>query len=317
MLHHFQIRFKWQVLRTRLFLDRLRAKNFLFPVSVFVLTTSALMVYYNLFQYTSLWQEYTLASGNAFHFCEANQMDSFIRQPSNTWSNLAFLLVGLFTLTLGIQDLKYSKRKESDNFLVRYPIFSIMFGLSAIYLFIGSFFYHASLTSFFQKMDQAGMYSLVVMVITFNIYKIFPLIRINGKWKSSHAVWVAFAAGANYLILTTMVKFNINILFPALVIIAFLTSVYYLLFVSREHYFTKYLWAAFIILILSAVIWILDRTNTICSPTSIFQGHALWHILNAISILFVYMYYRSGAVPVQKTIEWREERRRKRLGITE
>ena len=103
-------------------------------------------------------------------------------------------------------------------------------------------------------------------------------------------------------------------LFPALVIVAFLTSVYYLLFVSREHYFTKYLWASFVILVLSAIIWILDRTNSVCSPESIFQGHALWHIMNAASILFIYMYYRSGVVPVQKTLEWREERRKRRRG---
>lgn len=314
MMKNFPIQIKWQILRTRLYLDRLRGRNFLFPLLVFVLTTTGLLLYYNLFQTSNLWQEWNIASGNAFHFCEANRMDSLIRQPSNTWSNLGFFLVGLFTLTLGIQDLKYSERKESDNFLVRYPIFSIMFGLSAIYVFIGSFFYHASLTSFFQKMDQAGMYSLIIMVITFNIYKIFPLIRIKGEWRSSHALLMAFAMGMNYLILTTMVKFNINVLFPALVIVAFLTSVYYLLFVSREHYFTKYLWASFVILVLSAIIWILDRTNSVCSPESIFQGHALWHIMNAASILFIYMYYRSGVVPIQKTLEWREERRKRRRG---
>jgi len=29
------------------------------------------------------------------------------------------------------------------------------------------------------------------------------------------------------------------------------------------------------------------------SITSIFQGHALWHILNAVALLLIYLHYRS------------------------
>ncbi|HLP51436.1 MAG TPA: ceramidase domain-containing protein, partial [Chitinophagales bacterium] len=271
-------RIKWKLLKTRLYFERLHARMFYLPIIIFLLSTLALTLYYHLFQFTDLWAHWSEANGNAFHFCEMNRMDELIRQPANTWSNLGFFLVGLFTLTLGIHDLKYSERKKSDNFLVRYPIFSIMFGASAIYLFIGSFFFHASLSGFFQKLDQAGMYAVVVMVLVFNLYKIFPIIRVKGQYKSSHALMVAFGVALNYLLYTSIYKVNINILFPALVLIVFLTSCYYLLFVSREHYFTNYLWAGTTILLLSAVVWILDRTNTVCNPESIFQGHALWHI---------------------------------------
>lgn len=303
------IHLKWQLLRTRLYLERLQVRMFFLPTVVFLLSVVALVLYYSLFQFTDFWANYNQANGNAFHFCELNRMDQLIRQPSNTWSNLGFFIVGLITLTLGIQDLKYSQRKESDNFLVRYPIFSIMFGASAIYLFVGSFFYHASLTEFFQKLDQTGMCSVVVMVLVFNFYKIFPLVRIKGKYKSSHALMIAFGMGVNYLIYASLYRININVLFPMLILVVFLTSCYYLLFVSKEHYFTNYLWAALAILVISSGIWILDRTSVVCSPTSIFQGHALWHILNAFSILFVYLYYRSGTVPLNQVILARETRR--------
>ena len=308
------IQIKWQVLRTRLYFERLEWKMFFLPAGVFVLSALSLTLYYSVFQFTDLWEQMSQANGNAFKFCEMNRMDELIRQPANTWSNLGFFLVGLFTLTLGIHDLKYAERKQSDNFLVRYPIFSIMFGASAIYLFVSSFFYHASLTEFFQKLDQTSMCSVAVMVLVFNLYKIFPLIRVNGKYKSSHALMIAFGMGVNYLIYTSLYKININLLFPMLVGIVFLTSCYYLLFVSKEHYFTNYMWAAFAILILSGSIWILDRTNTVCNPTSIFQGHALWHILNAVSILFIYLYYRSGVAPLHKVVAAKEERRALRRG---
>ena len=308
------IRIKWQLLRTRLYLERLHPRMFFLPVVVFLLSTLSLTLYYTLFQYTAFWQHWSEANGNAFHFCEMNHMDELVRQPANTWSNLGFFLVGLFTLTLGIHDLKYSERKKSDNFLVRYPVFSIMFGVSSIYLFIGSFFFHASLTEFFQKLDQTGMCSVVVMVLVFNFYKIFPLIRIKGKYKSSHAIMIAFGMGLNYLIYSSLYKININILFPSLVLFVFLTSCYYLLFISKEHYFTNYLWAGVSILVLSSTIWILDRTSVVCNPTSIFQGHALWHIFHAASILFIYLYYRSGVAPLQKVIVAKEERRALRRG---
>jgi hypothetical protein len=307
------IHIKWQVLRTRFYLERLHVRAFFLPAFVFLLSTACLSLYYFLFQNTHFWQNWNLATGNTFHFCEMNRMDQLVRQPSNTWSNLGYFLVGLFALTLGVHDLKYVDRKKSDNFLVRYPIFSIMFGLSAIYLFVGSFFYHASLSQFFQKLDQAGLYSVVVMLLTFNLYKIFPIIRVGGKFRSSHALMIAFALGVNYLIYSTLFQININILFPALVTIVFLTSCYYLLFVSKEHYFTNYLWAAVFILILASVIWIMDRTNTVCSPESILQGHALWHLFTAASILFTYLYYRSGNAPINKVILAKQQRREMRL----
>jgi hypothetical protein len=300
---------KWQLLKTRLYLEHLRAKQFFLPAFIFVLATLGLMFYYSLHKFNDIWELWNPATGNAFHFCESNRMDQLIRQPSNTWSNLGYLVVGLFALTLGVQDFKKTGRKQSDNFLVRYPIFSIMFGLSAIYLFVGSFLYHASLTSYFQKLDQTGLYSVVVVFITFNLYKIFPLIRVKEEWRSSHALMVAIAVGLNYLIFVKLWAININVLFPTLVLLVFLTSIYYMLFVNRDHYFTNYLWAAYSILLLAGIIWILDRTNMVCSPDSIFQGHALWHLLTAASIFFIYLYYRSGTVPLTEVIELKDRRR--------
>ena len=309
------VRIKWQLLRTRLYLQHLTPKAFALPLSIFVLTTAALIFYYGLFRFTDFWQPWSPAGGNAFHFCESNRMDQLIRQPSNTWSNLGYLLVALFMLTMWVNDLKQTERKASDNFLVRYPIFSLTFGLSALYLFIGSFLFHASLSRFFQKMDQTGVYSIAIIILAFNLYKIFPVFRFKGQWKSSHTLMTLLALVLNFLIFEKLWLININILFPAIMSLVFLTSSYYLLFVSREHYFTNYLWAALCVLLLATVIWILDRTNVACNPESMFQGHALWHLLTAASIFFIYLYYRSGTVPISQTIAVREERRRARNGF--
>ena len=313
-MNKFRVHLKWQILRTRLYMEYLSPKAFYLPAVIFLLTTAALIGYYNLNHALNLWSPFSLASGNAFHFCEQNHMDELIRQPSNTWSNLGFFVVGLVTLTLGIHDFRNADRKQSSNFLVRYPIFSIMFALSAFYVFLGSFLYHASLTEFFQKLDQAGLYSVIVMAITFNLYKIFPVVRVKEKYHSSHALMVAFAVGFNYLIFTKLMpNININVLFPFLIVVIFITSVYYLMFISKEHYFTNYLWAAFAVLILASIIWILDRTSVVCNPTSMFQGHALWHLFCSVSIMLIYMYYRSGKLPLEEAIAYKKERREMRI----
>ena len=40
-------------------------------------------------------------------------------------------------------------------------------------------------------------------------------------------------------------------------------------------------------------IWILDQKGLICAPHSLLQGHALWHLLGALSLWLTFNYYRS------------------------
>jgi len=40
-----------------------------------------------------------------------------------------------------------------------------------------------------------------------------------------------------------------------------------------------------------------------CSPTSIFQGHAVWHLINTSSIALAYLYYRRETFLTQEEQE--------------
>jgi len=40
-------------------------------------------------------------------------------------------------------------------------------------------------------------------------------------------------------------------------------------------------------------IWNLDQHGTLCSPESLLQGHAAWHLLGATSLWLTFLYYRS------------------------
>ena len=53
----------------------------------------------------------------------------------------------------------------------------------------------------------------------------------------------------------------------------------------------KNLMKAIVIMSIAFLIWIVDYTRLVCSPTSIVQGHAIWHILGAVAAWFIYKHY--------------------------
>lgn len=287
---------KVSILRDRLELEHLRLRAFYLPAGIFILTTLVLLDVYHAYRHYDLWSGMPEAGGNAFRFCEANHMDEAIRQPSNTWSNLGYLIVGLFTITLAVHDYKNKNHRSSGNFLVMYPFFSVLYGLSCLYLFVGSFMYHASLTLFFQKLDQTGLYSVIGLILILNIYKINPYLYHRGQWKNTHVLAKLLVLVLNIAFFKWLWKFNINVLVPFMLLITVCTAIYYIRRVSRTDYFANYLYVAYLIMLAAGSIWMLDRQGVVCNPQSIWQGHAVWHILTAVSMFFIYLYYRSGTL---------------------
>src|SRR5690606_32416535 len=70
----------------------------------------------------------------------------FIRQKSNTYSNIFYALTGLFII---------SQSKKT-----RFPLVFGYLGFMFIYLCLGSAFFHASLTLLGQRFDMNGTYGL-------------------------------------------------------------------------------------------------------------------------------------------------------------
>ena len=278
----------------RLHIEHLPFRAFLWPIASFLLITGCLVGLYFIYTGADPWELYKEAGGNAMRFCEKNRLEDCVKQPSNTWSNLGYLCVGIFCLSLGINDIK--RRKAGivvKNYIVKYPVFSILIGVSSLYLFIGSFFYHASLTLFFQKLDITGVYAVVLSVMAYNFYRLFPVIKRKGKEISTHKLIVLITILLNLAFFFGLWKVEINALFPALCIITFSLNFLYLKFRDKNDLFQKYLFAALSLMFLAGMLWILDVKSVICAPQSILQGHAVWHLFTAASLLFIYFYFRS------------------------
>lgn len=267
--------------------------TFLMPVIITILVSIALVILYDVFRYHDLWSSMRPAVGNAQHFCELNRFGELVLQPSNTWSNLAFLLVGITCISIAIRDQKYHGRLNISNLLAKTPAFSYLIGISSVILFVGSFMYHASLTWFFQKLDQNGIYFVIISLLAYNVYKIKPTVVIRGEERSSHPYIVAGAVAMMILFFTVVWRVNIMILFPSLIILFFALNILNnKLFRDERKPYSKMLRAGGLSMLAASFIWIMDVTDVWCIPTSIFQGHALWHILTASAIMIIYLYYR-------------------------
>lgn len=283
----------------QLFLDNFffhnhRIKNiFSIPLIWTLFVTGSLIVINLIFGHSPIWINWEQAIGNATHFCELNRFGQGVVQPANTWSNLGFLFVALIILSIAKKDHDHKERMSSANYLANYPGFSFLLGFSTLYMFIGSFFYHASLTRVFQKMDQVGMYFVMTAFLAFVGYRILPRITLKGKTYSTHKPLIYIALVVDAIFNFFLWKININILFPSVIFIFFFFNLLSIKLVKHSRPIGKYMHLSIVSLLTGAFIWIMDMFDIICIPTSPFQGHALWHFLCASALLANYFYFRS------------------------
>jgi hypothetical protein len=270
-----------------------RPRVFSWPFFGTLIFSAGLFILYKLNQYIDPWQSWRQALGNATNFCEMNRFDQLIVQPSNTWSNLGYIIVGLMFISIAKNDHKYEHRHHVNNLLAKFPGFSYLIGFSALYMGFGSFMYHATLTFFFQKLDQTGMYFLFISFLAYVLFKLFPQIKFRGKTYVSNKFFIISAIIVQLLFFFFLWKLPVNILFPSLTISFFIVNFILITKVKNSESIISLLKASFITLLIAFSIWVLDITNKLCSPTSIFQGHAAWHLLNTASIFLAYLYYRS------------------------
>ena len=284
----------WAGVKEKAFLEEMKPSGYYLPLVVFLIILLLLTNAYHLLSGQDIWGRFPAAVGNAFQFCESNRMADLIRQPANTWSNLIYLLVGLFIFSVGIHDYKNKERKERPNFLVKYPLFTIMYAFACFYLFVGSFLFHASLTRYHQILDQSAMLVLTNVLLGFILYNIFPTYFVKGIEKSTHAFMMLLIVVLNYFVFLSVNIININVVFPIILLVIIGIGVYKYKKVKSISYYIKYMLISLLFMLIATSIWILDRSHILCNPTSYMQGHAVWHVLNGVSILLAYLYFRTA-----------------------
>lgn len=215
------------------------------------------------------WSDLTASS---IEFCEKASC-TWIRELGNTWSNLPFLGVAFWIFT---------KTRESDRHLR--PI-----AYAAFFTGIGSFFFHASETYLGEVLDYAGLFFWSCLMFAIALRRWFFLSRKRLQW----LFWLTFFLSLGAFFLLPGINRD---LFASEVTLCSLAEVRLFFRDGKTINYRPLAWlyAAFIP---GIILWILDLKHILCFPESHWiNGHAAWHVLDAVTFIFGYLYYRQFQV---------------------
>jgi hypothetical protein len=204
-------------------------------------------------------------------WCEA-QRCAWVVEPVNTWSNLGFVLVGLALWWLA---------RGSPSRPLRF------FGPAAAIVGAASLVYHASYTFVLQILDFFGMYVFCWLLLVLNLRRLGALGA--GAWP--RRFWELVLATTAATVAVDFLEIPIQgIVFLLIVAIA---ASELALWRRGGPYPLGAFGLALAALAAGGVFSLLDVTRTWCDPWHPWlQGHAIWHVLAALSLLAAWFHYR-------------------------
>ena len=226
-------------------------------------------------------------------YAEAVHPADFFRTRANTWSNLAYVLVGFYALALAAWDARRGL-PAGAGYLVRTPSLGALFGFACVYLGLASGFFHASLTRTGQQWDVASMYAPLIAGIALDLGRWYPCWRI-GRRSSRPATWPVLAGGAVVACaLLNRYKWSMRsgVVLPTLILAAGVGALLNGL-TGRWRWNWWWLLPATFTLVAARLCWQWDVAGKFSGPTDWWQGHAIWHLLTAASLACLYAHHRA------------------------
>lgn len=209
-------------------------------------------------------------------FCELPRIGDLIVQPANSWSSYGYVFAGFLMIVL-------ANARQWSSAMPRSA--ATVFGITAISVGLGSVLLHATLTLWGQFFDVLGMY----------LVGSFMLVSALSKWlriPDGRAIllYVALCAA---LVTALIVEPEVRRwLFLVLLVSAIIVEMGFAR-PRRAGVIVGFYIAGIVAKAVAFTIWNLDQNGFVCAPTSLLQGHAVWHLLGATSIFLTFSYYRS------------------------
>ncbi len=227
-------------------------------------------------------------------YCEFNHPERLFHQPINTHSNLIYFFYGMVVFQLGWKDWKAFTNREA-NTVRKFPYLSLLLAANFIYLSLGSAFFHSSLTWIGQRMDMNATYGLTLSLICIGWVQVLVKKELASQMQLG-LVGVLLLLIASFLPLALLI--SSSILLPSLFFILLLLGmINYFQYPAQRIPVLGVL--SFVLLAVAIQIRSLDVAKVNCDPMSIWQGHALWHLLTATSSLSMYFYFRRVKYPTR------------------
>ncbi len=232
----------------------------------------------------ALWQGWLGPDvGRGANFCEAAR-DSLVRQPANTFSNAGFVIAGLLIAW------RVGARQNPGTVLPAHRHLATAMACVVVFLGPASAAMHATQSAAGGHLDMASMYLIASFALAYAATRWF-----RGGSTLFAAVFVAGVAFCEVIGLwrgeVPVVGYSGNLAFAFLLTTAVVIEV---LILRRGLTRANRLFAiaSLAAILIAFAIW--NATKTwLCDPGSLIQGHAIWHLLGAISAYYLYRYYAS------------------------
>jgi hypothetical protein len=224
-------------------------------------------------------------AGHGTNFCEVS--DGMIKQPVNTWSNLGYLLAGLV-----VAWSQYNGRFQHQNNFNNSIFFGVSFATMAVLICPGSMAMHATTSKVGGFMDMFSMFLFASYMAAYAMMRTF-------KW-GVKGFLAAFFPSLAYCVIFWFQDFETPFLrnpgtfaFASLLLLSGIFE-HINVFILKMRIKVVYGIAAMATMGIAFIIWRNSITGSpYCDPSSIVQGHGIWHLLTALAVYWLYRYYVS------------------------
>lgn len=114
-----------------------------------------------------LWNNFLMDKKVPASFCEQVHINSPVRQPVNTFSNIVYLLTAVIILS----GMWKSSHANIKGHLSESNIFCLLFSIVLLYVFVASTFYHASLIGIAHTLDYSAVFSFSLFPFMFFLHQ--------------------------------------------------------------------------------------------------------------------------------------------------
>ncbi len=226
-------------------------------------------------------------------YCEALQMDGWVKQPWATWS--APIGFGIFGLTfLGIYAVHGSNGKPFRNRMTATWWYPLTLGLILIINGPGSMIFHTTFNGFWSEFDPCGMSLFTAFIAAYNITRILNAAQ---GW-----FWLMFLGVVALVVFLIFFLGGQGVdstpIFAGTVGLAMITELLCVFFchVITDKKGVIWFWSGLLVFVTALMIWKLGHTGQpFCSSrfiaTSFPWPHPLWHLMGAAAMFCFGMSY--------------------------
>jgi hypothetical protein len=203
-------------------------------------------------------------------WCEQT-LCAIVAEPANTWSNVAFFVGAVFLWKVN--------RAETSKTLRFWTTASIWVGLTSLV-------YHATVAFVTQVFDFFGMYFYFVLLVLLNLVRLGKL----EKDRLFVVLWPAIALFTGITVIVAKVALPVQGIVVFLLVCVLVTE-----YLASKRAPARHGWfaASLAFIFVAAAFSVSDASRRWCDPQDhVFQGHAIWHCLAAVSLCLSLLHYR-------------------------